>query len=284
MWNAGRRVPSAVFILLQSSLHVTASGPPSSTGRSGTRLLERRAARRGRRRRSRSAARAASLGRSPASPARGGRSGGSAGARRRRRRRRSSVARTTCSTRSPATACSAAHLARKYGTVAPGVGAEGAHEHDPPHAGLARRLDEVPRACRHDALEGRRRAFDDRDEVDDRPHATRGCQQRGGIGDVAADELAVDALERRRALRRAHHRPDRMPSAARSRVTWRPTNPLAPVTRIIARPRSSASTGSGSGRAGPGTSSRARPTRTASRPAPTSARTTAGRSSSPGRS
>ena len=41
MWIAGRRVPSAVLIRAQSALHVTASGPPSSTGRACLLRLER---------------------------------------------------------------------------------------------------------------------------------------------------------------------------------------------------------------------------------------------------
>src|SRR5262249_34689738 len=35
MWKAGRLVPGAAFIRVQRALHVTASGPPSSIGRSG---------------------------------------------------------------------------------------------------------------------------------------------------------------------------------------------------------------------------------------------------------
>ena len=183
------------------------------------------------------------------------------------------------------TACSAAHFARKYGTVAPGPVPRALISTIAADAALAGGLDEVAGAGRHHALERRRRALDDRDEVDDRAHAPRGGAERRRVGDVAANELAVDAA------RVPRHRARCAPSPARARrrrpahaTTCRPTNPLAPVTRIIARPGSSASTGSASGRAAPGTSSRAHPTRTASPPARTSARTTAGRSSSPDRS
>ena len=83
---------------------------------------------------------------------------------------------------------------------------ERAHQHDAADAALARRLDEVPSAGCHHALERRRRACDDRDEVDDRADAARRCEQRGRIVDVATDQLAVDAFERGGPARRPHER------------------------------------------------------------------------------
>ena len=44
--------------------------------------------------------------------------------------------------------------------------------------------------------------------MDDRPHASCGREERGWIRDVAADELALDAVERSRAVGRSHHRAD----------------------------------------------------------------------------
>ncbi len=87
-----------------------------------------------------------------------------------------------------------------------GPRAERAHQHDAADAALARRLDEVSRAGRHHALERRRGAGDDRDEVHDRADAAGRGEQRGRVGHVTPDQLAVDTLERGGAPRRPHER------------------------------------------------------------------------------
>ena len=88
-----------------------------------------------------------------------------------------------------------------------GAGPQGAHQHDAPDAALARGLDEVAGAGGHHALEGRRRALDDRDEVHDGAHSALRDPQRRRVRDVAPHELAVDAVEYRGAAGGANHGP-----------------------------------------------------------------------------
>ena len=103
-------------------------------------------------------------------------------------------------------------LGAEVGNGRAGPRAEGAHQDDAPYRGLASRLDQIPGAGRHHALERGGRPLDDRHEVDDRAHAARGRAQRRGIRHVAPDELAVDPLERGRPARGPHHRPHACPA------------------------------------------------------------------------
>ena len=176
-----------------------------------------RSVRRGRDRRSRWAESAGSPGRSPASPEQAART-------RSRRGRappstpKTKLGRSTAwSTPDDATACSAAHLARKYGTVAPGP-VPSALMRTIRRTSLSRaastRLPVPTAITRSNAA---RRALEDRDEVHDRAHTPGGRAERCRVGDVAADELAVDALECLRTARGAHHRPH--PDAGRGQLT-----------------------------------------------------------------
>ena len=79
------------------------------------------------------------------------------------------------------------------------VEAERAREDEAADAGVLRSGDEIARALRHDALEVRRRALDDRDEVDDRVHSLARVAQRGRVVDVAGRELDAPGGEPRRA-------------------------------------------------------------------------------------
>ena len=259
-WTAGRRVPSAVFIRRQSSFHVTGSGPPSSIGPPVPSRRGRRAAPRARGRRSRSAAHAASPG--PIT--------GVTGASRAMRRNRGSAPpsvpntklgrSTTCSIPQPRDRLLGGPLRAEVRDGRPGPGSERAHQHDPPHVALARRLDEVPGARRHDALERRGRALDDRDEVDDRAHAACSRAERGQ-GRSRRRERGRSARRRAPPAPRASRTIARTALAVRREVAGHVATDEAagPVTRIIRRPRSSASTCSASALAGPGTSTRAPP-------------------------
>ena len=90
----------------------------------------------------------------------------------------------------------------------------------------------VLRPSVHHALEVRRAAGDDRDQVDDRVAAVRGPPQALRVGHVALHELAAPCLQRPGAAGLADEARTSRSWARSACTTFGPTNPVPPVTRI----------------------------------------------------
>ena len=116
----------------------------------------------------------------------------------------------------------------------PLVDPERAHVHEAPDARLPRREEEVAGSLAHDPLELLGLPLTDRDEVDDALHALDGRGEARGLGHVALDQLAAGELAASPPCAdRGRGNGPACPARRRATTTWPPTNPVAPVTRII---------------------------------------------------
>jgi hypothetical protein len=142
----------------------------------------------------------------------------------------------TCSIPEPPTACSAAHLARKYGTVAPGPVPSAlisTMRRTPLSRAASTRLP-VPAAMTRSNVFGAPSTIATRCTIVRTPRAAARSDARSVTSPRTSSQRTPSSTVAPRASRTIARTGG--PSVARSRITCRPTNPLAPVTRIIVRP------------------------------------------------